>query len=135
MVPTGRRCSGPGCSILGSSCSNRPTLRPLHQQVCAETAALGDQHVGNLVILAARAIFYGIDTAMAQVQQGVVTLRRIRAGRLLTFHDKNANLSRLVEIGGSDSASARAVSRLPFHATMTLSNDAGALQSSGIRMR
>ena len=40
MVPTRRRCSGPGCSMSGSFCSSRPTLRPLRTASCA--AAIED---------------------------------------------------------------------------------------------
>src|SRR4051794_7319040 len=40
MVPMRRKCSGPGCSMLGSSCSSRPTLRPL--RTASWAAAIDD---------------------------------------------------------------------------------------------
>src|SRR6202011_2446252 len=49
-----------------------------HQQVCTKASALGNQHVGRLVFLADRAIFYGIDAVMAEVKHRVIGLQRVR---------------------------------------------------------
>src|SRR4030081_1821030 len=70
-----------------------------YQQVCIEPVALLDEHVGNLVVLTACAIFYGIDAVITAVKHGIISLQRVRFRWMLTFHDEDADFSRLMQIG------------------------------------
>ena len=70
-----------------------------HQQVCAKASALCDQYIGDIVFLADGAILDGVDAMTPEMLHGVVGLQRVRPGLMLTVHDKNANLARLVQLG------------------------------------
>jgi hypothetical protein len=73
----------------------RVAIAAHHQQVCTEAAAFCDQHLGNLVFLANRAIFYGIYAVMPEVKHSIIALQRIRSRWMFTFHHEDANFSRV----------------------------------------
>ena len=70
-----------------------------HQQVCTKASAFCDQYVGSIVFLADGAIFDGVDAMMSEVLHSIIGLQRVRLGLMVPFHDENANLVRLVQIG------------------------------------
>src|ERR1700720_4743880 len=76
----------------------RVSIAPHHQQVCIEAAALLDESVGNLVLLACRAISNSIDAVMPEVLHSVITPERIRFRWMLTLHDEDAHLFRPMQI-------------------------------------
>jgi hypothetical protein len=112
----------------------RVAIAAHHQQVCTELVALRDQHVGNVVVLADCAVFYGIDAMVLEVMHRVIALQRVRLRWVPTFRDEDAHLTRLMQIGEGFGERAR---RLPatVPCQTTLSNGAMAFQSSGTRKR
>lgn len=70
-----------------------------HEKACAEAAALRDQHVGRLVLFADSTVFDGVDAVMAKVQNGIVGFQIVVLVLVLTFHDENTNLARLMQEG------------------------------------